>query len=554
MDNRLIVKEFESQVNNKFKLYNSLFLNLPYPNVSNIGILIPLLHKVCKQGLEEGKDPQETLDLFFSVHTDLKSEAEKLDFMFRVIQYVERQVVLYDSVEDAAFAQLRALNNTLSLKDYIQLSKSKNADAAMLDKLSTFSTRIVFTAHPTQFYPPSVLDIISKLKALITNNSINEVDVVLRQLGLTSLINAEKPTPIEEAKNIIYFLRNVYYEAVAELYANIKKNVRSEDFNNTDILKLGFWPGGDRDGNPFVTADTTMRVADELRMNLMKCYYADIKQLKKKLTFRKVEGILESLRSELYVTMFDSTKTIAFDDIINPLNQIKDILNTKYSGLYLEDLEKVIDKVNIFKTHFATLDIRQNHSVHLDTVEAILINEGIVKSSLDELSREELVSILLTKNIEVDVSQYSEGIIKDTIQSIAQLKEIQSKNGEEGCNRYIISNSEDIFSVLFVQALLRWCGYGKEDIPFDIVPLFESMDGMTNSKVIMQELYDMKPYRDHVSQRNDVQTVMLGFSDGTKDGGYLQANWSILEVHSSTIAKPISVVDLLSVEVIRSSL
>ena len=189
--------------------------------------------------------------------------------MFRVIQYVERQVVLYDSVEDAAFTQMLEFNSNISLKENIHLSERDHSN--IIERLSSFSTRIVFTAHPTQFYPPSVLDIIARLKSLITDNSIGEVDVLLRQLGLTSLINAEKPTPFEEAKNIIYFLRNVYYEAVADLYCNIKKNVGDENFENPDILKFGFWPGGDRDGNPYVTADVTIKVADELRMNLMKC-------------------------------------------------------------------------------------------------------------------------------------------------------------------------------------------------------------------------------------------------------------------------------------------
>ena len=178
----------------------------------------------------------------------------------------------------------------------------------MLEKLSTFTTRIVFTAHPTQFYPPSVLDIIAKLKSLITKNDINEIDLTLQQLGLTSLINSKKPTPFDEAKNIIYFLRNVYYDAVIELYSNIKKNIQNSNFDNPNILQFGFWPGGDRDGNPFVTSEITNDVADELRMNLMKCYYQDVKSLQKKLTFREVEDIIANLRAKLYVTMFDPDK------------------------------------------------------------------------------------------------------------------------------------------------------------------------------------------------------------------------------------------------------
>ena len=115
-----IEKEFEKSVKNKFNLYNSLFLNLPYSNVENIGILIPILHNACKTGLERGQQPQEILEKFFKTQAGLKSEEEKIDFMFRVIQYVERQVVLYDSVEDAAYPALRRLSKDLSIKDFSQ--------------------------------------------------------------------------------------------------------------------------------------------------------------------------------------------------------------------------------------------------------------------------------------------------------------------------------------------------------------------------------------------------------------------------------------------------
>lgn len=528
MINSLKLKEFEQRVKNKFDIYNSLFLNLPYANVNNIGMLIPLLHNVCKHGLESGKDPQETLDYFFDIHTNIKSEKEKIDFMFRVIQYVERQVVLYDSVEDAAFKDLVELENKLSLKDYIKMLDNKNDDDhSIINKLSSFSTRIVFTAHPTQFYPPAVLDIIAKLKTLITDNSIDEIDITLRQLGLTSLINSKKPTPFDEAKNIIYFLRNVYYDAVTDIYADIKKNLKSRDFKNHKILQFGFWPGGDRDGNPFVTANITKSVADELRMNLMKCYYKDLKSLEKKLTFKGIEGVISSLRSKLYVTMFDGNETIQHSDILDPLIRIKEYLALNYNSIYIQDVVNLIDKVEIFKTHFASLDIRQNHSVHKQAVEEIFLKEGIIKNNIDEIDREVLKDILLTKNFNINADDFSDTVVSDTIRTISQIKDIQIKNGEEGCNRYIISNSEDIFSVLYVFSLLKWCCWKQGDIPIDIIPLFESMQSMENSANIMKELLDTSEYINHIKYRNSIQTVMLGFSDGTKDGGYLQANWSI---------------------------
>lgn len=530
------LETFKKTVTNKFNVYNSLFLNLPYRNIENVGMLIPLLFEQCEKGLKSGKHPQEILDTFFKNYADITDEKDQIDFMFRIIQYVERQVVLYDSVEDAAFPKLQEHSSSLSIKDYFQfVDKNKDWDK-LAEQLSTFSARIVFTAHPTQFYTPEVLDIIAELRSLILDDRINDIDLTLQQLGLTSLINATKPTPLDEAKNIIYILRHVYYDAVGHLFEYIKGHVPNANFNNYNIMKLGFWPGGDRDGNPFVTADITKDVADELRVTLMKCYYNDLKKLRKKLTFKDVQAPLNKLRDSLYVAMFDRDKTVDYQNLIGPLETIRQTLTEKYHALYLKDLDQLIDKVRIFKTHFATLDIRQDQSKHILVVESILKQNDIIKDTLDELDKNELVDILLHKNLKVDAADFSEDVVKDTLINISQLKEIQNKNGEEGCNRYIISNSEDIFSVLFVYGLFRWCGWEADKITFDIVPLFETMNGMAGAQATMETLLDMPEYRAHLDRRNNVQTIMLGFSDGTKDGGYLKANWSILKT-KETLSK-----------------
>ncbi|MFC2148128.1 phosphoenolpyruvate carboxylase [Bacteroidota bacterium] len=523
------LEEFKKLVKNKFYVYNSLFLNLPYQGIENVGMLIPLLFDQCEKGLKSGKNPQQILDLFFQNYANIDTEQERIDFMFSVIQYVERQVVLYDSVEDAAFPKLHEHSSSLSIKDYFQLVDKNKSWEKIAKKLSTFSARIVLTAHPTQFYTPAVLDIIEELKSLILENKINDIDVVLQQLGLTSLINTKKPTPLDEAKNIIYILRNVYYAAVGDLFTYIKSNIENDDFDNYNIIKLGFWPGGDRDGNPFVTADITKDVADELRINLMKCYYNDLKILRKKLTFKDLRPDLNTLKDRLYVAMFDPNRVVSYDDIIGPLVNVREILIDKYNSLYLKQLDDLIDKVKIFKTHFATLDIRQDHSKHKQVIETVLKANGYINESLDELAEDKLTHILLNENLKLDPKDFNDEIVKDTIVNISHLKDIQNKNGEEGCNRYIISNSEDIYSVLFVYGLFRWCGWEKDKITFDIVPLFETMNGMDTAEATMQYLFDLPDYRSHLEQRGRRQTMMLGFSDGTKDGGYLKANWSILK-------------------------
>ncbi|MBO6589379.1 MAG: phosphoenolpyruvate carboxylase [Muricauda sp.] len=530
------LEEFKKSVTNKFNIYNSLFLSLPYKNVENVGNLVPLLLDQCEKGLKEGKDPQEILEVFFSNFVNIQDERERLDFMFRMIQYVERQVVLYDSVEDSAFPKLQKYSSSLTIKDYFELvNRTKNWDKVS-KKLSTFSARIVLTAHPTQFYTPAILDIIAELRSLIDQDRIYDIDVTLQQLGLTSLINAKKPTPLDEAKNIIYILRHTYYDAVGELYQYVKSNIRDDKFENYNLMKLGFWPGGDRDGNPYVTADITKQVADELRLTLMKCYYNELKGLRKKLTFKGMQEDLNDLSSKLYNAMFNVDAAISYSEIIGYLEKIREKLRSDYHDLYLDELNQLMDKVHIFKTHFATLDIRQDHSKHLLVVESVLKKEGVIKESINEIKEQELVKLLLEKSFQLNPKDFEDDIVKDTIVNIKNLKSIQEKNGEDGCNRYIISNSEDIFSVLFVFGLFRWCGWDEKEITFDIVPLFETMKGMDASEEVMQTLFDIPQYRQHLERRRDIHTIMLGFSDGTKDGGYLKANWSILKT-KETLSK-----------------
>ncbi|MDF1698109.1 MAG: phosphoenolpyruvate carboxylase [Saprospiraceae bacterium] len=527
MKNSKKIKTYKELVENKYRVYNSLFMNLPYERVANIGMLIPLLHKSCKEGLRMGKNPVQIIDQFFDDHTNLTTQEEKIDFFFRVVQYVERQVVLFDSIEDA---RLISLSQQLEEKHLTQfVGKLNNNDiSAIQEKLNTFSTRIVFTAHPTQFYPLTVLDIINNLRHQILNNELTEIDISLQQLGMTSFINEDKPTPLDEAKNIIYYLRYVYYNAVGEIFQQIKDSLYDGmEFTNYDVIKLGFWPGGDRDGNPFVTADTTQKVADELRTTLYKCYYNELKSLGSKLTFKKVRPLYTNLSKRLYQCMFDPSEFIESKEIIDQLTEILEIIDRHYNGLFHLEVETLIDKVNIFKTHFAALDIRQDSSIHRKVVTAILDKYQLSTYTSEDIPLEELVRIIQSPGVIIQPEDFSEGIISETILNVTNLKNIQAKNGIDGCHRYIISNSEHINDILFVYLLFKLCGYQDEEIHFDIVPLFETMVGMNNSKEVMETLFNLPLYNNHLNKRDNKQSIMLGFSDGTKDGGYLRANWNI---------------------------
>jgi phosphoenolpyruvate carboxylase len=127
---------------------------------------------------------------------------------------------------------------------------------------------------------------------------------------------------------------------------------------------------------------------------------------------------------------------------------------------------------------------------------------------------------------------FTEEVVK-TIQSI---ETIQKNNGETACHRYVISNCQSALHVIEVFALTRLLIGKDKGLSLDIVPLFETIDDLAHASEIMRSLYQNEVYREHVRSRGNKQTIMLGFSDGTKDGGYLRANWSIFRAKESLTA------------------
>lgn len=515
-------EKFRQIVENKFQIYNSLFMSLPYDKMTNIGMLLPFLYEESKNGYEAGKTPEEIVEEFFKSHTDLQTEDQKLELLFKIIQYIERQVVLFDSIEDAAFPSLHAENDNGTVTHLYEKAVNNYELEKVRQKLDDFSVKVVFTAHPTQFYPNSVQKIIHDLRAAITSDSITQIDTLLQQLGKTPFVNKEKPTPIDEALSIITYLRFVYYETVGDLFTKIKRTFSNEDFQlHEDLIQLGFWPGGDRDGNPFVTAEVTKRVACELRSAILKSYYNHLKFVRRRLSFRGVSDILRDLSEMLYDAIFKDQELNA-RQILQKIDEAEEILMKHHNGLFQDILLGFKDRVKIFGTHFATLDVRQDSRVHqqvIDTVYSTLFGN-------EEADYKMKYSKLIEVSDKIDVDQF-EDIVKDTLETVCQITDIQRQNGLRGMNRYIISNSDDIKDVMNVYAFFKICGYKEEDIKMDIVPLFETMEGLANAESVMTELYAHPIYKRHVENRGQQQTIMLGFSDGTKDGGYLKANWEI---------------------------
>jgi phosphoenolpyruvate carboxylase len=212
--------------------------------------------------------------------------------------------------------------------------------------------------------------------------------------------------------------------------------------------------------------------------------------------------------------------------MLKSMLKIREVLIYQNNGLFLNLLDNFISKMRIFGMHFATLDLRQESSVHEKVLRIINEREEIFPENYDSLSEKEKIKIL-THLKPVSKVAFADDMTEDTLASVRAVKTIQEKNGEAGCNRYIISQCNRALNVIEVYALFLLGGWKKDHLNLDIVPLFETVDDLHHAATIMSTLYTNTDYRAHLKKRNETQTIMVGFSDGTKDGGYLMANWSI---------------------------
>lgn len=527
-------ERFNDKVLSRFNLYNSIFSTLPYESIANTGVMLPLFEAICVQGYNNNKNPSEIVEEFFNTYFIDSNDSHQTSLLFRFIQYIERQVVLFDAVEDASFSQINNLDGRGTLRSLKEEVESKNKKTEFKKYLSTFKIRPVLTAHPTQFYPGSVLGIITDLTEAVKKNDLAEIKVLLSQLGKTPFFKNKKPTPYDEAVSLTWYLENVFYQSISNIYKYIKANVfDGNDFDN-DIINLGFWPGGDRDGNPFVTTKITLKTANKLRSDIIKNYYRDIRSLRRRLTFKNIESKVIDIENRLYRSIFNENKApkITLDELKNSLNEIKIILISEHNSLFLDELQDIIDKVKIFGYHFASLDIRQDSRIHSSAFNSIFkISQQKLNKLFPEnyLQLDELKKIKIISKIKGDISPdlFDDNLAKSTLSSIRAMKEIQKENGEKACNRYIISNNQSALNILEVFTMFRLSDWDSPTV--DIVPLFETVSDLKVASVVMDLVYSNSIYKKHLEQRKNQQTIMLGFSDGTKDGGYLMANWSILK-------------------------
>ncbi len=525
---------FNNEVVTRFELYNSLFQTLPFYQVKDTGILLPFFSSHCEKEVSKEVSPTAIIDSFFKKYVPDIDHQEQINRLFRFIQYIERQVVLFDAIEDSSFNKIGRSDDSGTLQSLLQQAAvSDQARNDISEKLNDFSLRLVLTAHPTQFYPGSILGIMTDLIEALKTNDINNIDVLLQQLGKTPFFNKTSPTPVDEAVSLAWFLENIFYHAVSGIQSKLDEEFDLKANRKGQLLELGFWPGGDRDGNPNVTTETTRAVASFLRQRVFRCYYRDIRVLKRRITFRGVEKAVAALEEIIYDNANNKNAPANLQgEILDLLQSIKHTLLTSHDSLFVNIVDDLIKKVQLFGCYFATLDIRQDSRV-LRNVFNFSTKQAEINSRIaggyNELDEDGKLNSLRFNEADFYCPDDADKLICDTLNTIRLMKEVQQSNGEKACQRFIISNCQQASDILQLINLFLWSGWKKESLSVDFMPLFETVNDLKHAAGVMELLYTHPFYKEHLKNRGNLQSIMLGFSDSTKDGGYLMANWSIYQ-------------------------
>ena len=202
---------FNQNVLSKYSIYNSIFMTLPFDAVTKTGVLLPLFHETCVKGFQAGDDPTTIVETFFKKYQARRNEQSQINLFFRLIQYIERQVVLFDAIEDASFSIVNNMEGIGTLRSIKEKAAAQNKFKELRSYLEAIKVRIVLTAHPTQFYPGAVLGIITDLSEALKTDNLTEINNLLAQLGKTPFFMDKKPTPYDEAVNLIWYLQHVFY-------------------------------------------------------------------------------------------------------------------------------------------------------------------------------------------------------------------------------------------------------------------------------------------------------------------------------------------------------
>ncbi len=478
-----------------------------------------------------------------------------------------------------------------SLRHTLHFAKRKKVSANEMRKfLSRLHISPVFTAHPTEALRRTVLEKHSRIwnvleefdrKDILPDERLDLLQSIKR--NITSLWQTEETrsydiTPLDEVTNGLFYFTQVLQYAVPSFYLELERAL--EETYPTLIneiptfIHFGSWIGGDRDGNPFVTSDTTWVALKKQSNTIIDIYIKMIDDLyvvrsesskvvsvskelldsidkeihdnnevfppairnknevyrtKIALTYRKLLRYKKKLEGTLPANETTYTSSREFLDDLELIR--KSLIANKGEDLSKGTLQQLIRNVESFGFHLATLDIRQHKKIHTSAIHEIGLQHAVNYSGMSDDERADwltrtllqLHTFLLDENVLSDQT-------KELLSTFRTILRALNEIDERAIRSYIISMTEspaDVLEVLFLMKLTGLVSFEKGFSKLNIVPLFETIDDLRASTSIMTKLYANPSYIKHLELRNNHQEIMLGYSDSSKDGGIITSNWEL---------------------------
>ena len=457
----------------------------------------------------------------------------------------------------------------------------------------------VLTAHPTEVSRKCILQCQHEIAGLLdqrdrlqlTPEEAEENDLALRRAVLrlwrTRMLRPTRLAVVDEIKNGISFYDDTFFAELPRLYGLLQealaKRFPGEDWQLPPFFRVGSWIGGDRDGNPFVTADVLKTALHLQSTAALDFYLTEIHTLGAELPLshflhpvspamaelaarspdtsphradepyrRALTGIYARLEATakaldqhaaLRHAVGDAPPYASADELYGDLALIAESLAQQGATLIVSGrLQRVLRAVQVFGFHLAPIDLRQNSEVHERTVGELLARAGRIEpaayAALSEDARvallaEEIASPRPLYSPHIDYSEETQG----ELAIFFAARELRARYGAAALPNAIISKTDGASDLLEVALLLKEAGLLKPastldggespSLTMNIIPLFETIGDLRNGPAIMQRLFALPAYRALVASRGDEQEVMLGYSDSNKDGGFLTSGWEL---------------------------
>ncbi|MFI2859257.1 phosphoenolpyruvate carboxylase [Paenibacillus sp. JSM ZJ436] len=466
--------------------------------------------------------------------------------------------------------------------------------------LEGLSLELVMTAHPTEAMRRAILDIhkrISEDVMLLDNPTLTFRErEQLREKLLNDVITLwqtdelrdRKPTVLDEVRNGMYYFHETLFHVLPEVYQELERCLNKyypgNDWHVPTYLRFGSWIGGDRDGNPSVKADVTWKTLEMQRklaireyqriltglmkslsfsttiVNVSEELLASINEDREKVTLKKMEiwhnekepyriklaYMLAKMTHVLDPNMTGTERYQTPEEFIEDLRIIDRSLRHHFAD-YVADtsVKQTIRQAELFGFHTATLDIRQHSKEHENAMKEILAQMNVVEdyASMEEEDKIELLNKLLNdpRPLTTPYQGYSEST-EECLEVFRTVYRAQQEFGVNCISSYLISMSEGASDILEVMVFAKEVGLirkhadGRVTATLQSAPLFETIEDLHAAPAIMKRLFQLPFFRESVKAMNDVQEIMLGYSDSNKDGGAVTANWE-LQVAMKEITK-----------------